>query len=124
MYTMKLTAFVAALVVAVAASANAGDLSKGSLSKMGLSGVTKMTDAQGLNVRGMGSSASVGGFSFSSLGGLTGTYNTYTASAAHNSGSSTAAGASLSVSGAALITPFGSGAFIAGSAGGAVAYAK
>ena len=60
---MKLSAFVAALVVAVAASAFAGEPSKSSLSKMGLSGVTKMTDAQGLQVRGMGSFAAVGGAS-------------------------------------------------------------
>ncbi len=120
---MKSTAFVAALLVAIAASnVFAGEPSKSSLSKMGLAGVAKMTDAQGLQVRGMGSSASVGGYSYSTLF-STGTYNSYSASAAHNHSSSTAAGASLSVSGGAIITPFGSGAVILGSAGGAVAYA-
>ena len=42
----------------------AGEIAPGSLTKMGLAGVKKMSDREGKQVRGTGSAAVSGGFSF------------------------------------------------------------
>jgi hypothetical protein len=45
-------------------SIEAGEISPGSLSKMGLAGVQKMSDREGKQVRGTGSFAVISGFAF------------------------------------------------------------
>jgi hypothetical protein len=63
---MRTFAAVVAVLALVAAPALAGDgnVPRGTLSAMGLSGLKTLSDAQGLKVRGMGASATVNGSSF------------------------------------------------------------
>ena len=62
---MKRCMFVAVAVFSLAAgNLLAGDISPDSLAKMGLAGVKRMSDQQGKQVRGSGTSASFGGFAF------------------------------------------------------------
>jgi hypothetical protein len=60
---MRTFAAVVAVLALVAAPALAGDgnVPRGTLSSMGLSGLKTMSDAQGLKVRGMGAIATVSG---------------------------------------------------------------
>jgi hypothetical protein len=60
---MKFASVIAALVVALsvnAAFAGDGHVSKGTLSKMGFGGMRVMSDAQGMQTRGMGATAVAG----------------------------------------------------------------
>jgi hypothetical protein len=63
---MRTFAAVVAVLALVAAPALAGDgnVPRGTLSSMGLSGLKTMSDAQGLKVRGMGARATVNGQSY------------------------------------------------------------
>ena len=64
---MKSGTLVAAVLLALVAgnlaagNSMAGEISKGSLAKMGLAGVQKMSDREGKQVRGTGSSAAISG---------------------------------------------------------------
>ena len=86
-------AAVAMLGISVVASAADRTVSKSALSKMGLGGMRRMTDKEGLAVRGMGATSY--GSSVSKLPGQTAT-STYLAK-----GNSQAQGSSLSVTGVA-----------------------
>jgi hypothetical protein len=91
----------AALVVvaSMAVSASAADaISKSTLSSMGFSSMQQISDTDGLAIRGKGTSASVWGESTATYRGQTST-NGYSATASHKHGSSSAAGANLSVAG-------------------------
>ena len=99
---MKLRVLCAATVVlsAIAASASAGEVSKSTLSSMGLGQMQQLSDNDGLAVRGMGlsTSASVWGAGTANYLGQTST-NGYTASATNHHGSSNAAGGNVSFGG-------------------------
>lgn len=88
------------LVASMATIVSAGDLSvpKSTLSSMGFSSVTVISDIDGLAVRGKGTSASVWGESTATSGPNTST-NGYAAAASHHHGSSTANGNNLSFAG-------------------------
>ncbi len=112
----------AALVIAASlvASASAADraVSKSTLSSMGLSSMQQLSDADGLAIRGKGTSASVWGQSTANfLGGQTST-NGYQASASHYHSSSSAVGGSISFAGVAVVSNNGF-LFVGGVAGGA-----
>lgn len=112
----------AALVVCacLAASASAGEISKSTLSSMGLSSMQTLSSNDGLAIRGKGTHASVWGQSTANFfGGQTST-NGYDAGASHRHGSSTAVGSNYSVAGVATNHGF----IITGAAGGSSAYAK
>jgi hypothetical protein len=111
----------AALVIAASlvASASAADraVSKSTLSSMGLSSMRQLSDADGLAIRGKGTSASVWGESTASFPGQTST-NGYQAAADHHHSSSSAAGGSISAAG--VVTGGHHGvSFVVGVAGGA-----
>lgn len=119
---MKLFAFVAALAIAMGAtSAFAGEVSKSSLSKMGLSSMTVASDNDGMQVRGEGVAVVFGVSRANILG--NGSTNGY-AAVSTNTPNALAAGASLSVGGVAVITPIGNAAIVGGGFGASVAYAR
>jgi hypothetical protein len=119
---MKLFAFAAALAIALGAnSAFAGDVSKDSLAKMGLSGMTVASDSEGMQVRGQGYAFTSGTSVANILG--NGAVNSYS-SGTVKLGPAVAAGASVSVGGVALLTPIGSAALIGFGGGGAIAFAN
>jgi hypothetical protein len=97
-YLLMTLAVIAFLAVPVLAS-DQGTLSRNDLSKLGLSGMTVMSDAQGTAVRGMGFSVAYG----KSVAGVPGAYSTngYLAVDSGNKGS-LAGGANISVAGFAL----------------------
>jgi hypothetical protein len=112
----------AALVVCacLAASASAGEISKSTLSSMGLSSMETLSANDGLAVRGKGTHAAAWGQSTANFyGGQTST-NGYDAGASHRHGSSTAVGANVSVAGVATNRGF----IIVGAGGGSFGYAK
>lgn len=100
-------ATVAMLGLAVAASAADRAVSKSKLGSMGLSSMKVLADKDGLAVRGQGTSASVGGSTHTQLFGNTAD-SSYTASASHYFGPSTAYGAGVT---AVHVGPFTATAF-------------
>ena len=115
------------LTAGVAYAANPGQVPDATLASFGLSGMQQMTDAQGMNVRGMGF-AQVSGYSIANAPGGQQSENQYVAISNPRRGSALAAGASVSVaaSGVGLFTPGGNYGLVVGgvAGGGAVAYAK
>ena len=84
------------------ASAKAGEVSKSTLDAMGFGTATVMTDAEGMEVRGKGTSASVWGGSianYNSWKGQNSSTNGYEAAGTHYHGSSFAKGEDLSYAG-------------------------
>jgi len=101
-----------------ALAADQGNLSQASLAKMGLSGMTVMSDAQGTAVRGMGYVVAYGSsWTFTSTaGGVDGYYA---------QGKTLAVGATISVAGGASSGWFGGVNWnVVGAVGASVAYAK
>ena len=100
---MKSLAIASALLVAgFVGSAKAGEISKSTLSSMGFSSVTVMSDIDGLAIRGKGTSASVWGegtANYTNRAGSNTSTNGYNAAADHHRGSSTANGSNLSYAG-------------------------
>ena len=100
---MKSLAIVCAVLAAgLVNTAKAEDVSKAALNAMGFGNATIMTDAEGLTVRGKGTSASVWGQSrafFRDYYGSSSASNGYNAGASHHYGSSYAKGASDSFAG-------------------------
>jgi len=99
----SILAFASVVAFSVApAFAGEGQVSNPSLAKMGLSGMKAMSDAQGMNVRGL-SVAVVGGFSQASIhsgGGEASSTNFYFAAGKHSaSGANLSGAAALNVSG-------------------------
>jgi hypothetical protein len=96
------------------------------LASFGLGGMQQMSDAQGLNVRGMGF-ASVGGVSVATAPGAFAA-NDYSAVSNTGSGNYVAAGATISVAaaGGGVFTPIGNAGIVVGSVafGGSVAFAS
>ena len=92
----------AVLVAGLVGSAKAADVSKSTLAAMGFGKATIMSDADGLAVRGKGTSASVWGGSIANFNVPTGTNsatNGYSASSTHHVGSAYANGNSNSYAG-------------------------
>ncbi len=121
---MKSLIFAAAvLATGLVASAKAGEVSKSTLGNMGFGAVSTLSDADGMAIRGKGTSASVWGESIASYEnrhGLSVSTNGYQASASHHRGSSLALGANLSAAG--NVSNRGYSVNFAG--GGSIAYAK
>jgi hypothetical protein len=103
MHTMKTLAIACAVLVAgLVGTTNAGDVSKSTLDAMGFDNATIMSDADGMEIRGKGTSASVWGGSianYNSYKGNSSSVNGYDASAHHYYGSSKAKGSNLSFAG-------------------------
>jgi hypothetical protein len=113
----------AVLATGLVASAKAGEVSKSTLGNMGFGAVSTMSDAEGMAIRGKGTSASVWGESTANYGnrhGLNTSTNGYEASASHHHGSSLAGGANLSAAG--NVSNHGYNVNFAG--GGSIAFAK
>ena len=100
---MKTFAFACAVLVAgLVGTAHAGDVSKSTLNAMGFGNATIMSDADGMEIRGKGTSASVWGGSianYNSYKGDNSSVNGYDAAASHRHGSSFAKGSNLSFAG-------------------------
>jgi len=99
----SILAFASVVAFSVApAFAGEGQVSNPSLAKMGLSGMKAMSDAQGMNVRGL-SIAVVGGFSQASIhsgGGEASSTNFYFAAGKHSAnGANLSGAAALNVNG-------------------------
>ncbi len=113
----------AVLATGLVASAKADEVSKSTLGNMGFGAVSTLSDADGMAIRGKGTSAAIWGESVSSYGnrnGLNISTNGYQASASHHRGSSLAVGANLSTAGS--VSNHGYRVNFAG--GGSFAYAK
>ncbi len=97
---MNVRILTAATVVlaSFAAVASAADVSKSTLNGMGFGNMQKMTDTDGLAIRGKGTSASVWGESSVAFKGQT-AINGYQAAASHHSSASSAQGKNLSFGG-------------------------
>ena len=100
---MKTLAIACAVLVAgLVGTAKAGDVSKSTLDAMGFGNATVMSDADGMEIRGKGTSASVWGGSianYNSYKGNSSSANGYDAAAHHYYGSSKAKGSNLSFAG-------------------------
>ncbi|MGE4134549.1 MAG: hypothetical protein AB7E98_02465 [Pirellulales bacterium] len=99
---MKSFALACAVLVGLVASAKAADVSKSTLNDMGFGAATIMSDADGLTVRGKGTSAGVWGASianYNTYRGDNSALNGYEAAASHHHGSSYAKGSNLSFAG-------------------------
>ena len=101
---MNVRIFSAATLVlcALVASASAGEITKSTLSSMGLGSMQQLSDNDGLAIRGMGTSAAVWGSGTANYQGQTST-NGYEAGASHRHGSSSAQGKNVSFAGIAKI---------------------
>ena len=101
---MNVRILLAAAVVlsALVASASAAEVSKSTLSSMGLAGMQQLSDNDGLTIRGKGTSASVWGQGTANFEGQTST-NGYEAFARHRHSSSSAQGKNVSFAGIAQV---------------------
>jgi hypothetical protein len=114
---LLMTLAVVMIFAAPALAADRGNLSQDNLAKMGLSGMTVMSDVQGTSVRGMGFALAYGA-SYAKTHNA-GTVNGYLAA-----GNTVAAGANLSVAGSAGSGWFGSTNWsVVGAGGASVAFA-
>jgi len=100
---MKTLAFACAVLVAgLVGTAHAADVSKSTLDAMGFGNATIMSDADGMEIRGKGTSASVWGGSianYNSYKGNNSSVNGYEAASRNRHGSSYAKGSNLSFAG-------------------------
>jgi len=100
---MKCFAFACAVLVAgLVGSASAADVSKSTLAAMGFGNATIMSDVDGLEIRGKGTSASVWGegtANYTNRNGSNTSTNGYQAAASHHHGSSEAYGSNKSFAG-------------------------
>jgi hypothetical protein len=101
---MNVRIFSAAAIVlcALVASASAGEVSKSTLSNMGLGSMQQLSDNDGLAIRGKGTSASVWGEGTADYQGQTST-NGYQAASSHHKGSASAKGKNVSFAGTAYV---------------------
>lgn len=106
------------LVASLAASVKAGEVSKSTLSSMGLGSISQMSDNDGFAIRGKGALAVVWGQSTATAGSNTST-NGYLAVSSHHYGSALAFGANISAA-----ASIGRGVQIGVAGGASVAYAK
>jgi hypothetical protein len=111
------------MIFAAPVLADNGNLSQNQLAKLGLSGMSAMSDAQGNAVRGMGFSVAFGA-SFAKQGNSAGSVNGYLAADSGNHGS-LAGGANISVAGSAGSGWFGGTNWnVVGAGGASIAFTK
>jgi hypothetical protein len=122
---LLMTLAVVMMFAGPALAADHGNLSQSQLAKMGLSGMTAMTDTQGTAVRGMGFSLAFGA-SYAAIQksdpASAGTVNGYLAVDSSKRGDTLAGGANLSVAGAASGTGNRTTWAVVGAAGGSIAF--
>jgi hypothetical protein len=112
------------MIFAAPVLADNGNLSQNQLAKLGLSGMSSMSDAQGTAVRGMGFSLAFGA-SYAKQGNSAGTVNGYLAVDSSKKGGTLAGGANISVAGSAGSGWFGGTQWnVVGAAGGSIAFTK
>src|SRR5262245_11248776 len=123
---MKVISAAVVLLAGFVATASAGEISKSALGSMGFSSMQKMSDNDGLAVRGKGTSASVWGSgtaNFWSRSGNATETTGYQASSQHKRSSSTALGANIALAGKVSGSDSGFRFTVIGAAGGSFASA-
>ncbi len=99
---MKSLMIASALLIGLVGSASADEVSKSTLAQMGFCSATVMSDVDGLEIRGKGTSASVWGSgiaNYNTWSGQNGSTNGYEAASSHYHSSSLAKGANESFAG-------------------------
>ncbi len=119
----KLFGVFALAVFVLGSSVSASEVSKSTLNGMGLGSMTKLSDTDGLAIRGKGTFAYASGSGFANLPNAH-QQSSYSAGSNHHSSSSFATGSNFNVVGTATQVGHISSFIVTGTIGGSTAFAK